>query len=237
MDADKLQRLGLNRNEAKIYLALLEIGEAQAGRLSKKTQINRTTTYDSLERLLEKGLISYSLQAGRKVFQASSPEKLMENIKEQEHAAGEIIPELQQIYRSFKIKEESHMHQGRKGIKSILHDILKCKEYIAFGSSGRFLEIMKHDFLAFQRRKKEQSIKARVILNKSARKSETVSFAYTQFRYIPDSYATPTSTFVYGDYSAIIIWGENPVAIVINSRAVAKSHRSYFELLWKLARR
>ncbi len=237
MDADKLQRLGLSRNEAKIYLALLEIGEAQAGALSKKTQINRTTTYDALERLLEKGLISYSIQAGRKMFQASSPEKLMENIKEQEHTAKEIIPELQQVYHSSKTKEESHMHKGRKGIKSILHDILKYKEYIAFGSSGQFLEIMKHDFMVFQRRKKEQSIKARVILNESARKSETISFAYTQFRYIPNSYATPTSTFVYGDNSAIIIWGENPVAIVINSKAIAKSHRSYFELLWKQARK
>lgn len=237
MDADKLQRLGLNRNEAKIYLALLEIGEVQAGRLSKKTQINRTTTYDALERLLEKGLISYSLQAGRKVFKAASPEKLMENIKEQEHAAAEMILELQRVYHSSKTKEDSHMHKGRKGIKSILHDILKCKEYIAFGSSEKFLEIMKHDFMAFQRRKKERNIKARVILSESARKSETVSFAYTQFRYIPDSYATPTSTFVYGDHSTIIIWGEIPVAIVINSKAVAKSHCSYFELLWKQAKK
>lgn len=237
MDADKLQRLGLSRNEAKIYVALLEIGEAQAGALSKKTQINRTTTYDALERLLEKGLISYSIQAGRKVFKAASPEKLMENLKEQQRAGEEIIPELQRICDSTKEKEESAIYEGRKGIKSILQDILQCPEYIAFGSSGRFLEVMKHDFMAFQRRKKEQSIKARVILNESARKSETVSFAYTQFRYIPDSYATPTSTFVYGDNSAIIIWGENPVAIVINSKAVAKSHRSYFELLWKQAKK
>lgn len=237
MDADKLQRLGLSRNEAKIYLALLELGEAQAGLLSKKTQINRTTTYDALERLLEKGLISYAIQAGRKGFKAAPPEKLIENLQEQQRAGEEIIPELQKICGSSKEQEGSAIYEGRKGIKSILQDILKCKEYIAFGSSGKFLEIMKHDFIAFQRRKKERSIRARVILNESARKSETVSFAYTQFRYIPDLYATPTSTFVYGDHSAIIIWGENPVAIVINSKAVAKSHRSYFELLWKQAKK
>ena len=237
MDPDKLQQLGLSRNEAKIYLALLEMGETQAGRLSKKTQINRTTTYDAIERLIEKGLIAYQLQAGRKVFRPCEPEKLMENINEQERAAKEIIPELRDLYTKVKEQEESHIHKGRKGIKSILQDILKCKEYIAFGSSGRFLETMKHDFMAFQRRKKELNIKARVILNKSARRSETVSFAYTQFHYIPDSNVTPTSTFVYGVKSAIIIWGENPVAIVINSKAVAKSHRSYFELLWKQARR
>ena len=39
---EQLERLGLNRNEAKIYLVLLDLGEAQAGEISKKTQINRT---------------------------------------------------------------------------------------------------------------------------------------------------------------------------------------------------
>ena len=51
MEIEKLQKIGLNLNEAKIYLALLELGEAQAGKISKESQINRTTTYDGLERL------------------------------------------------------------------------------------------------------------------------------------------------------------------------------------------
>ena len=48
MDITKLEKIGLNLNEAKIYLALLELGQAQAGYISKKTQINRTTVYDSI---------------------------------------------------------------------------------------------------------------------------------------------------------------------------------------------
>ena len=82
---------------------------------------------------------------------------------------------------------------------------------------------MKHDFMAFQRQKKELNIKARVILNESARKSETVSFAYAQFHYIPDSNVTPTSTFVYGDNSAIIIWGENDkITPLSDAKAISK---------------
>ena len=76
MDSSALGKLGFNQSEAKIYLALLDIGEAQAGQISKKTQINRTTVYDSIERLIGKGLVTFVIQANKKAFQAVSPDKI-----------------------------------------------------------------------------------------------------------------------------------------------------------------
>ena len=94
---------------------------------------------------------------------------------------------------------------------------------------------MKHDFELFQKRKKELKINAKVILSKSSRKTEQVKIAYTKFRYIPDKFASPTTTFVYGDKTAIIIWGETLIANLITSKEVADSYRKYFGLLWKEA--
>lgn len=235
MDTEKLQKLGLNLSEAKVYLTLLKLGRAQAGEISKKSQINRTTIYDSLERLIERGLVTYIISANKKIFRPVKPDVLIEKIKETEKIATELLPELEDLYKKSKEKEESDIYRGRRGIKSILWDILKYKQYIAFGSSGRFLEIMKHDFLMFQKRKKELKIKAKVILNKSAKKSESVQKAHSQFRFIPDEYSAPTTTFVYDDKVAVIIWSETPIATVISSKDVAKSYKSYFELLWKQA--
>lgn len=237
MDTEKLQKLGLNLGEAKVYLVLLNLGKAQAGEISKKSQINRTTVYDSLERLIERGLVTYIISANKKIFRPVKPAVLIEKIKETEKIATELLPELEDLYKKSKEKEESDIYKGRKGIKSILWDILKYKQYLAFGSSERFLEIMKHDFLMFQKRKKELKIKARVILNESSRKSESVQKAYSQFRFIPDEYTSPTTTFVYNDKIAVIIWSETPVATVISSKDVAKSYRSYFDLLWKQSKK
>ncbi len=237
MDSEKLIKLGFTNTEAKIYLILLELNEAQAGLISKKSQINRTTTYDALERLLKKGLITYTIQANKKVFKPTPPNKLLEYLKEQEKTAEELIPELNTLYKSQKEKEEFNIYQGRKGIKSILQDILHCKAYIAFGSSGRFLEIMKYDFLNFQKRKEELKIKSRIILKESARKSESVKRAYASFKFIPDEYSAPTTTFVYENYIAIMVWSEIPVATVIHSKEVAESYLHYFELLWKTAKK
>jgi len=69
-----LEKIGLTGNESKIYLALLRHGTAKAGKISKRAGINRTTTYDALKRLLEKGLISYVVRENRKYFTATEIE-------------------------------------------------------------------------------------------------------------------------------------------------------------------
>lgn len=235
MDTAKLEKIGLNLNEAKIYLALLELGQAQAGDISKKTQINRTTVYDSIERLIQNGLVTFVISANKKVFKPVAPKKLLEQVTEKESLIKEILPELEDLFIQFKEKEETDIYKGRKGIKSILDDILKCKEYIAFGSSGKFLEIMQHDFIIFQKRKKELKINSRIILSESSRKTETVKAAYAEFRFVPDEFSAPTTTFIFNDKVAIIVWSETPVATLIKSKDVAKSYMNYFEMLWKTA--
>ena len=235
MDIEKLQKIGLNLNEAKIYLTLLRIGSEQAGKISKESQINRTTIYDSLERLIEKGLVTFVIEANKKVFRPVAPERLLDQIKEKEKTIKEILPELNSAFKESKEKEESDIFRGRKGIKSILQDILNHKEYIAFGSSGKFLEIMKYDFELFQRQKKELKINARVILSKSSKNTEQVKIAYTKFKYIKDEFSSPTTTFIYDDKTAIIVWSETPIATLITSKEVADSYKKYFELLWKEA--
>jgi sugar-specific transcriptional regulator TrmB len=237
LDTNKLKKVGLSQNEIRVYLTLLRIGASQAGKVSKESQINRTTTYDSLERLIEKGLVNYMISANKKVFSPVAPERLLDQLKEREKAVEEILPELKQLFRQSKEKEESNVYRGRKGIRGILNEILKCKEYVAYGSSGRFLEMMRHDFIAFQKRKRELKIRARVILSEFTKGTELVKVSYTQFRYIPDEFTVPATTFVYGNKIAIMVWSETPMATVITSRQVADSYRKYFELLWEVAKK
>jgi len=54
-----LEEIGLEHIEAKIYLALVELGETTAGDIAKKTNLQRSTTYLYLEKLIKLGLVSY----------------------------------------------------------------------------------------------------------------------------------------------------------------------------------
>ena len=120
-----LQRIGLSNNEAKIYLMLLQEGINKAGKISKKTQINRTTTYDTLRRLLNKGLLSYVVKANRKYFRVVDPERLVEFIQHKEDEAKKILPFLKKIHKKPAEKGNVTLYYGYKGIKSIFQDIAK----------------------------------------------------------------------------------------------------------------
>ena len=218
MEFKDLKRLGFNENEARIYVSLLELRESLAGELSKRTQINRTTIYDSLERLIEKGFVTYVISANRKVFRPVSPKKILESIQEKEEVAEELIPKLEKIYSDSIDYEEANIYHGRKGIKTILNEILKLKEYSAFGSSGSFMKYLKNDFINFQLRKKEMKIKSKVLQSDLARENkELKKVSYATFRYLPKEYFSPSTTIIYGENLAFIVWGDNPIATVIKS--------------------
>ncbi len=235
MDTKDLHSFGFSENEAKIYLALLASGPLQAGGLSKKTQINRRTTYDTLERMLEKGVISFTLAAERRVFKAIAPKIIFTKIREIEKKAQQIVPELEKLYAQHPKDQEIHIYQGRKGIRAILNQILDVKEYVGFGSNERFPEIMGHDFLQFQKKKAQLKIKSKTLMSTAMRGNPLIHPAKTEFRYLPKQISHPTSTFIYGDIVAIMMWSDIPIAITIESKELAETYTQYFKTLWKTA--
>lgn len=57
MFTETLQQLGLAKNEARIYQTLLQRGEMAVGEIANKSGVHRRNVYDSLNRLVEKGLV------------------------------------------------------------------------------------------------------------------------------------------------------------------------------------
>lgn len=232
----QLRKLGLNRNEAKVYLCLLQQGEQKAGSLSKRLQLHRRTVYDTLERLLDNGLVKFSLAANRRVFQPVDPEVILQHVQAQTKLATKLIPKLKTLRQQRGVTQECSIYKGRKGIKAVLNELLKCKEYSVFGSPGRFMETMKHDYVQFQNQKRRLQIKATIITNESSRNAQFVEIAAAKFRYLPDAEIGPSTTFIYNGSVAIMIWDETPIAIVIKSKAVHESYKRYFDALWKKAK-
>ena len=70
MDTKILERVGLTKNEIKIYLALLELGTTTTGPLTRKAGIHASRVYESLNNLIKKGLVSFVIKANIKHFSA-----------------------------------------------------------------------------------------------------------------------------------------------------------------------
>ena len=73
-----LTESGLTPGEAKVYLALLELGEATTGPITEQSGVAKSIVYHLLTKLGKKGLVSYIIKEKTKYYQAAEPSHLLE---------------------------------------------------------------------------------------------------------------------------------------------------------------
>jgi sugar-specific transcriptional regulator TrmB len=232
MQIEKLKNLGLTRNEALVYGALLKLGPSLAGQISRRSGLHRRTVYDTTEMLIKKGLVGYILKNNRRLFEASSPNVFLEMIKEKENAVNEALPDMLLQYNEAKEKQETNFYKGREGLKTIFEDqIQEGKEILILGASPLAYDILQFYFKWFDKRRKEHKIRTRIIFNETDKK---LKIPLAEIRYLPQKYSSPLAVNIYGDKVAIILWSkENPFAILIKNKEISDGYRKYFELMWK----
>jgi len=233
-----LEKYGLSQNEAKVYLTLISLGNAMAGKISKEAMMDRTSCYDALKKLIKKGLVSYVVEANRKLFKAISPNRLLGILKEKQEDIERILPELKEIYRPEKGKSNVTMFKGYRGIKTVFEDILaeaKGKENLVIDSSGKFKEKMPYYVDHFVRGLEKNKIRIRHIVRRGIdiHPSKTTTIRY----FSKEARETSVSTNIYADKIAIILWTDIPEAIIIENKTAAESYKDYFEVLWKAAKK
>ena len=236
MDDKILQNAGLTKVEAKIYSSLIDLGPSLAGQISRKSGIHRRSVYDAMERLIEKGLVSYISKNNRRYYEAANPERLLEIIKEKENALNAAIPDLIKRFSFVKEKEETLFYKGKEGLKTIFEDqINEGKDIFVFGGSANANEIVKYYFPHYDRQRIKKKIKIKIIFDKED-KNKIGKIPLAEIRFLPKGYGGLTATNIYADKVAIILWSEQPLAILIKNREIAKSYKNYFDLLWRIAK-
>ena len=75
METEVLEKAGLTLGESKVYLSLLELGQSSITNIVTKSKVSTSKSYDILNRLEEKGLVSHVIISGVKHFKAASPNK------------------------------------------------------------------------------------------------------------------------------------------------------------------
>lgn len=239
-----LQELGLSEAEAKVYLALLESGSTLVGQIIKKTELHRGTTYQILQRLKEKGLVSSIVKGKKQHFEAANPERLLDVLKERQIKLNSILPSLKDKLKASKEKQEVTVYYGVKGIRSVLDKMLEelgtNETYYDFGVSGLFKTIMGGYWDLWQKRKKKNKIKSQVIFTEELKKNDPqlLKDYCGQARFYPKEHSSMTDTMIYKDTVLLLIWtAKPPVAIVIKNKDNANSYKNQFNLMWKLAKK
>ena len=130
MDTKLLKNIGLTEGEIRAYLALIELGPSTSGPITDKSKVSSSKIYNILERLMQKGLVSYIIKEKTRYYQAEDPIKIKEyvitkenEIKKQKEELDKVIPFLQLQKKSEKNKSEVQIYKGFKGIQTITDHI------------------------------------------------------------------------------------------------------------------
>lgn len=248
MESSQLESIGLTKSEAKVYLALLRLGETTSGAIVDEAKVTRSKIYDILERLKNKGLVSYITKESTKYFSASNPKNALkfieekeEKIKKEKEKLKGLIPKLENLYKETVEKNLAEVFMGINGMKNafnVLVEEFDSKEtYYAFGAGkGENIEQIQNFFNELNRKRTIKKIKSKIIFNESSRglfKSQEKS-KLIESRYLLES--TPAATNIYKNYVIIALLSQSPVTFLIRNKEIAKSFKEYFEVMWKIAK-
>ncbi len=244
MVQEALRKIGLTEGEIKVYIALLELGSTTSGNIIKISGVSGSKVYEVLDRLINKGLVNFILKNEVKYFEAASPERILDYLEEkgkqienEKISIQKIIPELILKQKS-NTKSVAKIFTGWEGLKTANEDIIKTlkkgEEWLSMGLT----EQPKTWEIYFTNKQKERAKKGIVLKHLINKKYQSLyeqrkKLAHTEFKFLPKEFEMPTSTEVYADKIIIFILSkEEPMAIMIESKAVANSFRKYFYALW-----
>jgi sugar-specific transcriptional regulator TrmB len=231
---EKLVHIGLTGTEAKIYLMLVDLSKAQAGVLSRRTGIHRRSIYDALDRLIEKGLVSYIMENDKRFYMPTDPQRIQEIIDQQREEILEIMPTLHAKFMEKKDKQQTFFYRGKEGIRSVFEDQIKVgKPVYIIGASDLAEKHLKYYLPHYTEKRKKKKIKLHALY---AGEKSKLNIPLAKVRYLPKTFSRLVSTNIWGKKTAIILWlPHDPVAIVVNQPDIAETFKKYFDQLWKIA--
>lgn len=237
-----LTELGLDHKSVQVYLATLELGGKPASTISKKAGVERVNTYYILDQLVHKGLVYSATENKTTVFVASSPRKLEALAQARLREIQKVLPELLSIENSSTTKPKVRFYEGIEGIKQLFEETLelpKGAEMLAYSSAQAIHGYLKEYVPFYLERRIKGKISQRAIAEASeeARSHQSNDVSELRETILVDVARFPfkNEVNIFGDKVMIVSYGDL-MGVIIESRDIAQTQRSIFELAWLGAR-
>jgi sugar-specific transcriptional regulator TrmB len=242
MHEDILKEIGLSTNESKVYSTLLRLKEAPIEDIAAKSKVHRRNVYDSLAKLMEKGLISEVFLYKKKFYRAINPSRLIDILAEKEQKLKSAMPNLEKTFQSVETEEKAYIYRGIEGFKNYLQDILDQEETVYFIGAKAFWfdPRLEHYLVKFQQERKKKKIKFMHLFDYEVKeqKPEILKAVGKPYRFLPKKYSSSTAVDIFGDMVVTFVGvgvgqlPEEPVQFVMQSRRLADGYRKFFRFMW-----
>lgn len=240
----------LTTGEAKVYQALVELGESPIGNIIKISKVSHSKVYDILKRLSEKGLVSSINKNGRQHFSAAEPERLSELVIEEkeklqsiQHKIGDVIAQLNVRKNITTPVSILSAYEGMKGMKGVLESIIaklkKNDEILILGTPRQIGEQLGGYLKEWQRRRIHKGAICKIISDVNApkweeewwRQSKKKKLTYTK----RSKSVSPAYIIITKNAVTTIYFSSKILTFVIEQEEIAKKYKEFFSELWKAA--
>lgn len=238
-----LLELGLSRNAATVYLALLEIGQTSVTKLQEHSNLHPQLIYNAIDELERMHLASHVIERGKKIFQPASPTALVELQNERLGKLENLLPSLMHKYTE-REQQSVFVFVGaadfQKARERVIASIPKGEAYYVINNGGKkFKQAMEGSYGKQEVDRIKRGVHKKVLDFKDSFDEMGVpsgeSEALSEYRYLPQIEGGPTSTLFGGDYLRINVWSEPVLTILIKNPTLVESYKKYFEVLWEQA--
>jgi HTH-type transcriptional regulator, sugar sensing transcriptional regulator len=239
MHVEELKNSGLSENEAKVYLAALELGETSIYRLAKKSGVKRSTTYLAVETLKEKSLMSSFESNGVVVCYAENPKKIVEAMEHKKRDLEKILPELLAFTNLIDKKPKIRYFEGKDAYKEVFGDVLRYpnSEMLATFKAG-FFDYENYFVSYFIPKRKEKKIWVRELFQDSPEIRKIVANEkelFFQSKLIPsEKFKVEIEMVIYGNNKVGFVSYDEEMAIIIESQKIHDTQKSFFEVIWDM---
>lgn len=245
---ETLIAIGFSDREALVYLTLLELNEALPSVISRLSGVKRPTTYQILEELEKRGLVSHIKRKNLLFFQACRPEHLIKNQKAQfEETKKQLdlleksLPELNKLHQDFTATPQMSVFKGKEGLIQIMEDTLTTKTELLCWADIELaaFTVLQDYYPTYIKKKVQKKIWLKGIFPYDEKSKLWKARSKRELREI---YLIPKEKFpfeneinIYDDKVSIISH-EDQVGIIIQNAHIANTQRSIFNLAFEYAK-
>ena len=233
-----LSRIGLSDNEIKIYTQLLR-GRCTVTELSSLCRIHRANVYDTIRRLMKKGLVAKIVDGKKTLFVGSDPKNIVNILEEEKSELESLLPH---IKLSTNTQENDvRLFTDVQAAKNTLKELLDYNKPIyVVGTPPKIADSAKSFLIGFHRERIKRKIPIYHCYSREADKDfidvGVHEMKFTFSKHLPNGLVIPMSTTICGDQVQLKFWKKNSIVIVIKSQEVADVYKRYFDLFWNLSK-
>lgn len=235
----QLSNAGLHEKEARVYIALLQLGRGSAYAVADRSGLKKPTAYVILGELIKKGLVMRVPREKKQLFIAKPPSEFFAFAEERLRLAKKALPELITMAESQTVKVRTLFYEGLNGVKDSLYyrkDEMKGKDIVGFyataeDASPELMDI----FNPYPENLKKNGIGMRVITPSHETTEEFIKknkSNYTDVKTISPTLYSGKASIEAGDTFIRVILFKQLQSVVIESPELAKSVKQIFELVW-----